>query len=51
MTAVGEPIEQRCCHLCVAEDLRPFAEAEVGCYDDAGSLIKLAQKVEQQRTA
>ena len=46
-----EPIEQRCCHLCVAEDLRPFTEAEIGRDDDAGALIELAKKVEQQRTA
>ena len=46
-----EPVEECCCHLCVAEDLRPFAEAEVGCYDDAGALIEFAQKVEQQCAA
>lgn len=48
---MGEPVEQCCCHLCVAEDLRPFTEAEVGRDDDAGALIELAQKVEQQGTA
>ena len=46
-----EPVEECCCHLCIAEDLRPFAEAEVGRDDDARALIELAQKVEQQRTA
>ncbi len=46
-----EPVEECCCHLCVAEDLRPFTEAEVGCDDDAGALIELAKKVEQQCTA
>ena len=51
MAAVCKPVEERCCHLCIAEDLRPFTEAEVGCDDDAGALIELAQKVEQQRTA
>ena len=34
-----------------AENLRPFAEAEGGCNDDASALIESAQKVEQQRTA
>ena len=46
-----EPIEQRCCHLCVAEDLSPFTEAEVGRDDDTGALIELAKKVEQQCAA
>ena len=48
---VSEPVEQCCCHFCIAEDLGPFTEAEVGCYDDTGALIELAEKVEQQRTA
>ena len=46
---MGEPVEERCCHLCVAEDLRPFTEAEVGRDDDACALIEFAEKVEQQR--
>ena len=46
-----EPVEQRWCHLYIAEDLRPFTEAEVGRDDDAGTLIELAQTEEQQRTA
>ncbi len=33
-----------------AKDLRPFAEAEIGCDDDTGALIELAEKVEHQRT-
>ena len=36
---VGEPIEQGGRHLCVAEDRRPLAEAEIGCDDDAGALV------------
>ena len=35
----------------VAEDARPFAEAEVGGDDDAGALVELAQQMEQQRAA
>ena len=46
-----EPVQQRCCHLCVTEDLRPFTEAEVGRDNDAGALIEFAQKVEQQCAA
>ena len=44
-------VEQCRRHLCIAEDLRPFTEVEVGRDDDAGALIEFAQKVEQQRTA
>ena len=43
---VGEPVEQRCCHFCITEDLRPFTEAKVGRDDEAGAFIELAQKVE-----
>ncbi len=42
-----EPIEERCGHLRVSEDLRPFREAEVGCDDDAGALIELAEQMEE----
>jgi len=31
-----EAIQKRRSHLCISEDLGPFREAEVGCYDDAG---------------
>ncbi len=50
MATVGQAVEQRGRHFGVAEDGRPFAEAEVGGDDDAGALIKLAQQVEQQRS-
>ena len=36
-------------HLCIAEDLRPVREAEVGCDDDAGALIEFAEQVEEKR--
>jgi len=48
---VREPIQQRGGHLCVAEDLGPFREAEVGGDDHAGAFVELAQEVEQQRAA
>lgn len=44
-------VQQSGCHLGVAEDRGPFAKAEVGGDDDAGALIKLAQQVEEQRSA
>jgi hypothetical protein len=34
LAVVGQPIEQRGGHLGVAEHARPFAESEVGGYDD-----------------
>ena len=48
---MGEAIEQCCCHLGIAKDLRPFGEAEIGGDDHAGALIELAQQVEQQGAA
>ena len=45
---MGEAIEERGCHLGIPEDLGPFGEAEVGCDDDAGALVELAEQVEQQ---
>ena len=49
VAVVSEPVEQRGCHLCIAKDAGPFAEAQVGGDDDAGALIKLAQQMEEQR--
>jgi len=48
MAAVSEAIEQGRRHLGVSEYGGPFAEAEVRRDDDAGSLVELAQQVEQQ---
>ena len=51
VTSVGQAIEQRGSHFGVAEDGGPFAEAEIGCDDDAGALVELAQQVEEQGAA
>jgi len=51
VAAVGEPVEQRGSHLCVAKDACPLTEAKVGGDDDAGALIKSAEQVEEQRPA
>ena len=51
VAVVGKPVEQCGCHLGIAEDAGPFAEAQVGGDDDAGALIELAEKMKQQRTA
>lgn len=48
---MGEAIEQRSRQLGIAEDARPRAEAQVGGDDDAGALIELDEKMEQQRSA
>ena len=51
LTVVGEAVEQRGCHLGVAEDGWPFAERQV-CRDDAGcALVELADQVEQELAA
>ncbi|ALI54321.1 hypothetical protein IMCC12053_372 [Celeribacter marinus] len=39
---MGEPVEQGRGHLCVNEDRRPFAEAQVGGDGDAGPLVEFA---------
>ena len=49
VAAVGETIEQGGGHFSVAKNRGPFTEAEVGCDDDAGALVKFAQQMEQQR--
>jgi hypothetical protein len=43
VASVGKTVEERCRHLGVAEHGSPFAEAQVGRDDDAGSLIELAE--------
>ncbi len=45
---MGQAIEERCGHLGVAEDARPFSEREVGCDDDGGSFVKPADEMEEQ---
>src|SRR5450432_2180663 len=50
VAAMGEAVEQRRRHLGIAEHGRPFAEAQVRCDDDAGSLVELAQEMEEQRS-
>ena len=51
MAVVGEPIEQGRGHLGVAEDPRPFAEAQIGGDHHTGPLVELAEQVEQQGAA
>src|SRR5271170_240787 len=51
VAAVGETVEQRGCHLGVAEHGGPLAEAKISRDDDAGALVELAQQIEEQRPA
>jgi len=44
---MGKSVEQGSGHFGVTEDCCPFAEAEVGGDNDAGALVKLAEKMEQ----
>ena len=45
------PVEERGCHLGIAEDGDPFTELQVGDDDDAGFLVEFAYQMEQQRAA
>src|SRR5271168_4528664 len=51
VAAVGETVQQRGCHLGVAEHGGPLSEAEIGCDDDAGALVELAEQMEEQGPA
>ena len=48
---VGEAIEQRRRHLGINEDVRPFAESQIGRDDDRGALVETADQVEEQLAA
>lgn len=43
---MGQPVEQRRRHLCVAEDRGPLPEGQVRGDDDRGALVKPADQVE-----
>ena len=48
---MGNTIQKRGCHLCIAKDGNPFPKLQVCCDDDAGFLIEFADQMEQQRAA
>ena len=48
---MGKPVEQGRSHLGITEDAGPFREAEIGDDHHAGTLIELAQQVEQKGSA
>lgn len=51
VAVVREPVEQGGGHLGVAEDLHPFPEIKVGCDDQGGFLVALAEEVKEQGTS
>ena len=51
VAVVSEAIQESGRHLGVTEDGGPFAKAEIGGDDDAGALVELAEKMEQQSAA
>ena len=48
---VGEAVEQRGCHLGIAEHAGPFAEGQVGSDDDGCAFVEFADQVEQELSA
>lgn len=51
LAVVGEPVEQCGGHLGITKHAGPFAEGEVGCDDDRGTFVELADQVEQELSA
>ena len=45
---VRHPVEQSGGHLAVPEDLRPFAEGQVGGEDERRALIEFGEQVEEE---
>ena len=48
---VRNPVQKCRCHFGIAKDRHPLPELQIGCNDDAGLFIKLADEMEQQRPA
>ncbi len=48
---VSEAVEECRCHLGIAEDAGPFAEAEVGGDHHTGLLVEPREQVEQECSA
>ena len=51
VAVVSLAVEQRGCHLGIAEHAGPFTEREIGGDDDGGALVKPADEMEQQLAA
>jgi hypothetical protein len=48
---VREAVEQRGGHLRITEDARPFGEDQVRGDDHAGVLVRLGQRVKEERAS
>ncbi len=48
MAVVCESVKQRGRHLCVAEYVRPFSEAQIGRNKNARTLVEFREQMEQQ---
>jgi hypothetical protein len=51
VAVVSQTVEQRCCHLRVAEHAVPFTEGEIGRDDDGSALVEPADEMEQKLAA
>jgi hypothetical protein len=51
VAVASKAVEQRGCHLGVAEHAGPFTEGEIGGDDDGGAFVEPADEVEQELTA
>ena len=48
MAVMRQSVKQCRRHLFITKDIGPFNKAQIGGDNDAGTLIQLAEKVEQQ---
>jgi hypothetical protein len=48
IAVMREPVEHGGCHFCMTKYLWPVCEGEIGCDDDRGVFVKLADQVEQE---
>jgi hypothetical protein len=48
IAVMGEPVEHGGCHFCITKYLWPVGKGEIGCDDDRGVFVKLADQVEQE---
>ena len=48
---MGDPVQECCRHLAIAEHLRPFAEGQICCDDQRGPLVEFRDQMEQELAA
>jgi hypothetical protein len=47
MAMMGEPVQQCGGELGITKHIGPFREAQVGCNNDAGTLVELADQMKE----